>query len=110
MRRHHAVGGLHLRVGLADGVRLQVPASWTTLDPVDADSVPLRGRLHDMHALADLVESMEVRGGFTRGDGAGAAGVAGPDRSVDGVSGGRPGGARDGAGPADDADCGRGER
>ena len=113
MRRHHAADGLHLRVELADGVRLQVPASWTTLDPVDPDFVPLRGRLHDMFALATLVESMEARGGVTGGDGsgaAGAAGVAGPDRSVDGISGDRPDGARDGTGPADDAGGDRGER
>ena len=89
MRRRHAAGGLHLRVELADGVRLQVPAGWTTLDPVGPDFVPLRGRLHDMLALADLVESMEARGGVTGGDGTDAAGVAGADRSVDGISGGR---------------------
>lgn len=45
MRRHHAVGGLHLRVELADGVRLQVSASWTALDPADPDSIHQCGRL-----------------------------------------------------------------
>ena len=113
MRRHHADGGLHLRVEMPDGVRFQVPASWTTLVPVDPDVVPLRGRLCDLFALADLVGTMEDRLGISGRDRpgmAGVAGVAGPDRAVDGVSGACSGGPGVGVGPADGSGGERGER
>ena len=45
MRRYHARGGLHLRVEMPDGARFQVPASWTTLVPVDPGFVPLVSEL-----------------------------------------------------------------
>lgn len=113
MRRYHADGGLHLRVEMPDGARFQIPASWTTLVPVDPGFVPSRGRLCDLFALADLVETMEDRLGIAGRDGvdvAGVAGVARPDRSVDEISGGRSGGTGVGACPADGAGGDRGER
>ena len=112
MRRYHARGGLHLRVEMPDGARFQVPASWTTLVPVDPGFVPLRGQLRDMLALADLMDVMEGRLGIAGRDGTGVggtSGVAGPDRAVDEVSGSRPGGAGVGAGTTDGAGGGRGK-
>jgi len=72
-----------LRVEMPDGARFEVPADWTTLESTDGDRPRLHARLVDFCALADLLNTMEVRYGLAGGQatwGADAVGGAAAER------------------------------
>ncbi|MYI70750.1 MAG: hypothetical protein F4103_19115 [Boseongicola sp. SB0673_bin_14] len=100
---HHK---LNLHVELPDGVRMWLPATWTSLDARDPDAPKLLGELPDFIRLRNLLDDLERRLEATDGQGtgtvaAGASGVGATRGEVASDSSPGPGGVGAGVGGAD---------
>ncbi len=100
---HHR---LNLHVELPDGVRIWLPATWTSLEARDPDAPKLLGELPDFIRLRNLLDDLERRREATDGQGtgtvaAGSSGVGGTRGEVAPGSAPGSGGVRAGDGGPD---------